>query len=92
MSAKAVFSLAILLLWILAVTLAPLMDLQPNEIHLQKILLSSDSQSLLGYDDLGRKLFDRLLTGAQTSFVVAFGVSAWHRQYLSMYSLPHRSY
>jgi peptide/nickel transport system permease protein len=74
MSVKAGFSLIILLLWLFAVILTPLMDLQPNEIHLQKILLNSDAQSLLGYDDLGRKLFDRLLTGAQTSFVVAFGV------------------
>ena len=74
MSLKTGFSLAVLLLWLLAVILAPLMDLQPDEIHLQKILLSSDAQSLLGYDDLGRKLFDRLLTGAQTSFIVAFGV------------------
>ena len=71
---KTYFSLSILLSWLLMVLLAPFLNLQPNEIFLEKILLSSDQQSLLGYDDLGRPLFDRLLIGAYTSFTVAFGV------------------
>ena len=74
MSKKAIFSLTIIVLWLLAVAITPLLDLKPNVSHLEKINLSSDNQSLLGYDDLGRKLFDRLLIGAQTSFIVAFGV------------------
>ncbi|MBE9525368.1 MAG: ABC transporter permease [Proteobacteria bacterium] len=71
---KTYFSLSILLSWLLMVLLAPFLNLQPNEIFLEKILLGSDQQSLLGYDDLGRPLFDRLLIGAYTSFTVAFGV------------------
>ncbi len=63
---KTYFSLSILLSWLLMVLLAPFLNLQPNEIFLEKILLSSDQQSLLGYDDLGRPLFDRLLIGAYT--------------------------
>ncbi len=72
---KTYFPLSILLSWLLMVLLAPFLNLQPNEIFLEKILLSSDQQSLLGYDDLGRPLFDRLLIGAYTSFTVAFGVA-----------------
>ncbi|MCP3850607.1 MAG: ABC transporter permease [Gammaproteobacteria bacterium] len=59
------------------VLLVPFMDLHPNEIVLEKILLTGDKQTafgLLGYDDLGRPLFDRLMVGAYTSFVVTFGV------------------
>lgn len=74
MPMKAYLSLSMLFFWVLAIALLPVLNLQPNEIHLEKILLGSDEQSLLGYDDLGRKLFDRLLTGARTSFIVAFGV------------------
>ena len=71
---KIYFSSFILLLWILMVLLAPFLNLQPNEILLEKILLNGDQSSFLGYDDLGRPLFDRLLIGAYTSFMVAFGV------------------
>ena len=56
------------------VLLAPFLNLHPNEILLDKILLGGDQSSFLGYDDLGRPLFDRLLIGAYTSFLVAFGV------------------
>jgi len=74
LSVKIKLSAAILGLWLLMVLLIPLLDLQPNEISLEKILLSSDADSLLGYDDLGRPLFDRLMVGAYTSFVITFGV------------------
>ena len=56
------------------VLLVPVLDLHPNDIVLEKILLSSDAQSFLGYDDLGRPLFDRLMVGAYTSFIITFGV------------------
>ncbi|MCU7836968.1 MAG: ABC transporter permease [gamma proteobacterium symbiont of Taylorina sp.] len=71
---KIYFPLSILMLWLLMILLAPLLNLQPNEIMLEKILHTGDQQSIFGYDDLGRPLFDRLLIGAYTSFVVAFGV------------------
>ena len=71
---KVSLSLIILAIWLLMVLLVPVMDLKPNEIMLEKILLAGDSGSLLGYDDLGRTLFDRLAVGAYTSFIVAMGV------------------
>lgn len=71
---KLTISASILLAWLVAVFASPWLALQPNAIHLEKILLASDNVSLLGYDDLGRPLFDRLMIGAQTSFMVAIGV------------------
>lgn len=71
---KVYFSLFVLISWLLMVLLSPLLNLQPNEIALEKILQTGDQQSVFGYDDLGRPLFDRLLIGAYTSFIVAFGV------------------
>lgn len=73
---KVYFSLLVLGLWLLTVFLVPFLDLHPNEIVLEKILHTSDRHSIFGYDDLGRPLFDRLLVGAYTSFIVAFGVIA----------------
>ncbi len=89
LSGKIVFSTLILGLWLMMVIAVPLMDLTPNEIVLEKILQTADLQGLapdrvnndtpvgygfLGYDDLGRALFDRLMVGAYTSFMVTFGV------------------
>ena len=73
-SVKVAISLLILFLWLLMVILVPVLELNPNDIVLEKILRISDQQSILGYDDLGRPLFDRLMVGAYTSFIVAFGV------------------
>ncbi len=74
MSLRLGFPLGIMLLWCLMALLGPWMALDPNQIELSKILLSHDSSALLGYDDLGRPLWDRLVMGAQTSFMVAIGV------------------
>lgn len=73
-SVKTIFSITILGFWLGLVLLMPVMDLQPNDIALEKILKTGDETSILGYDDLGRPLFDRLVIGAYTSFVVAIGV------------------
>lgn len=73
-SFKVMFSLTILITWIVMVLCVPVLDLRPNDILLEKILQTSDVQSIFGYDDLGRPILDRLLVGAYTSFVVAFGV------------------
>lgn len=54
----------------------PLLPLQPNEVSLAKILLPPDVDHLMGYDDLGRPVFDRLVLGASTSFTVALWVVA----------------
>lgn len=71
---KVYFSLLVLGLWLLTVLLVPVLDLQPDVIVLEKILHGADQHSVFGYDDLGRPLFDRLLIGAYTSFIVAFAV------------------
>jgi len=74
LSVKVALSLLVLGSWLLMVLLVPVLDLSPNEIILEKILQTADQHSIFGYDDLGRPLFDRLLVGAYTSFIVAIGV------------------
>jgi len=61
----------ILFLWACFALFGGLMGLNPNHIELPKILLEPGADAWLGYDDLGRPLWDRLVAGAQTSFVVA---------------------
>lgn len=60
--------------------LGPLLPLTPDAIDLTNILAGPSLEHWLGYDELGRPVADRLITGAQTSFfvslcVVALGVS-----------------
>lgn len=50
------------------------LPLQPDKINLLKILQPGGVDNLLGYDDLGRSIFDRLVVGARTSFLVAISV------------------
>ncbi|TPW11058.1 MAG: peptide/nickel transport system permease protein, partial [Halothiobacillaceae bacterium] len=67
-------SLFILLLWAALAILGGLLPLAPDVIRLEKILHGPDTAEWLGYDDLGRSLLDRLVIGAQTSFLVALWV------------------
>ena len=67
-------SLGVILLWALAALLAPVLPLSPNAIDLPHILTSGSTDEWWGYDDLGRPIFDRLLVGARTSFLVAVAV------------------
>lgn len=76
LSAKVLISLLVLGIWLIVVLLVPVLDLRPNDIVLEKILQTADQHSIFGYDDLGRPLFDRLLVGAYTSFIVAIAVVA----------------
>ncbi len=62
---------ALCALWVVVAATGSWLPLAPNEIHLDRILLPPSSQGLLGYDDLGRAILDRLALGAQTSFLVA---------------------
>ncbi|RMG29407.1 MAG: ABC transporter permease [Gammaproteobacteria bacterium] len=64
-------SVFIVVLWMLAGLLAPLLPLHPEAIHLDRILAPPWVAGGLGYDDLGRPLLDRLLMGTATSFHVA---------------------
>lgn len=63
--------LALCAVWAMVALTGSWLPLAPNEIHLDRILLAPGAQGLLGYDDLGRPLFDRLVLGARTSFLVA---------------------
>ena len=66
--------LGILTLWCLAAIAGPWLPLQPDRLDLPCILARPGSGALLGFDDLGRPVLDRLLVGARNSFVVAFAV------------------
>ena len=66
--------LLILVLWVMAALFGDLVAESANQIHLQRILEPPGSSGLLGFDDLGRPVLERLLAGARTSFMVAFGV------------------
>jgi peptide/nickel transport system permease protein len=66
--------LLVLALWALAALMGPLLPLTPNRIDLPAILAPPGRAAPLGCDDLGRPVLDRLLVGARTSFLVAFGV------------------
>lgn len=65
---------ALLVLWSSLAVLGPALPLSPNHIDLPHILLGPGSAAWLGYDDLGRPLWDRLAVGARTSFLVAASV------------------
>ena len=66
--------LGILTLWCLAAVAGPWLPLQPDRLELPHILGGPGGEALLGFDDLGRPVLDRLLAGARNSFVVAFAV------------------
>jgi peptide/nickel transport system permease protein len=64
----------VLLVWALLALLAGRLPLTPDRVALEHILNPPAAGALLGYDDLGRDIASRLITGAQTSFMVAVGV------------------
>lgn len=66
--------ISIMLLWALAAIFGPLLPLNPNQIDLPNILSAPSAQHILGNDELGRPVLDRLIMGAQTSFLVALWV------------------
>lgn len=68
------FSIFIVSLWLFAAIGASWLDLNPNQLDLPHSLVAPNSSALLGYDDLGRPMLDRLLQGAQVSFYIAFWV------------------
>jgi peptide/nickel transport system permease protein len=66
--------LAVLLLWAAAALGAQLLPLTPNLIQLEQILAPPGTGAVLGYDDLGRAIDDRIIVGARTSFLVSLWV------------------
>ncbi len=68
--------LAVLGGWAFLALFSGVLGLDPNAIDLPGILAPPGEGSLLGHDDLGRPLWDRLAAGARTSFLVAVVVVA----------------
>lgn len=64
-------SIAILIAWALLSVVGGVLALNSDVIQLDKILQGPQAGAWLGYDDLGRPIWDRLVMGAQTSFLVA---------------------
>ncbi|MGB5442502.1 MAG: ABC transporter permease [Gammaproteobacteria bacterium] len=71
---RAWIPLAVLASWALLSVGGQYLSLTPNLIQLERILETPASGALLGFDDLGRQIDDRLIIGARTSFLVAFWV------------------
>jgi peptide/nickel transport system permease protein len=64
---------ALLALWAVLSIGAQYLPLQPDVIQLEQILEPPGDDAVLGYDDLGRDILERMIVGARTSFLV----SAW---------------
>ncbi|MBK1718562.1 ABC transporter permease [Thiocystis violacea] len=62
--------------WVAAALLASWSGLSPDEVDLTRLLAPPGPGGLLGRDDLGRPVLDRVLAGARVSFVVGVGVVA----------------
>lgn len=61
--------------WLAAMLASMLLPLQPDIVHLERILSAPHVQGLLGNDDLGRDILSRLLVGARVSLLVVFAVT-----------------
>jgi len=68
------FPAGIFICWFGLAAFGPLLPLTPDHIELSKILLIPGHDAWLGYDYLGRPLWDRLVEGAQISFFVSLMV------------------
>ncbi|MEW8321041.1 MAG: ABC transporter permease [Candidatus Thiodiazotropha taylori] len=68
------FPLGILALWAVAAISGDWVVESANQIDLQRILQSPGEQGLMGYDDLGRPILQRIWVGAQVSLLVSVGV------------------
>ncbi len=64
----------VIMVWLIAALFGSMMGLTPYEIDLPSILKAPNAEAWLGYDDLGRPIFDRLVEGANVSFTVAITV------------------
>ncbi len=64
----------LLAVWLLLALGAPLLGLEPHRVSLPHMLAGPALDAPLGYDELGRPLLDRLVSGARTSLLVAVSV------------------
>lgn len=69
------WSLWVLAFWVLGTVVVSLIDFYPNKIHLDLILAKPSFHHVFGFDDLGRNILPRLLTGAQVSLLVVIVVT-----------------
>lgn len=60
--------------WIVLALAAPLLGLEPHRVSLPLMLQGPSTVAPLGFDELGRPLLDRLVSGARTSLLVALAV------------------
>ncbi|MCG7873224.1 MAG: ABC transporter permease [Candidatus Thiodiazotropha lotti] len=68
------FPLGVLALWAVAAITGGWVVDSANQIDLQRILMRPGDLGLMGYDDLGRPILQRIWVGAQVSLLVSFGV------------------
>lgn len=66
--------LFIIICWCLLAAFCNIIVSHPNDIALDKLLQLPGPHALLGYDDLGRPVLERVVVGARTSLVVAVWV------------------
>ncbi|MEM7016276.1 MAG: ABC transporter permease [Pseudomonadota bacterium] len=64
----------ILLVWATSALFGAWLPLTPNHVSLPEILQTPNFSAWLGYDELGRPVLDRLIVGANVSFLVAVQV------------------
>ena len=74
MTARTWLPVAVLVSWALLALTGSWLHLEPDRIDLTGILEPPSLQAWLGYDDLGRPIWDRLVMGARTSLLVSLGV------------------
>lgn len=64
-------AIALLAGWVALALLGPLLGLDPHRVSLPHMLQGPALEAPLGFDELGRPLLDRLVSGARTSLLVA---------------------
>ena len=63
--------LFVLVVWTVLALTGPILPLNPDQIALDKILVTPNWGQWFGYDDLGRSISARLIMGARTSLSIA---------------------
>ena len=67
-------AVGILAVWMLVGAASPFLSTDPNAIDLTLIFAAPSTDQIMGYDDLGRAVFARVMAGARVSFGIAFAV------------------
>lgn len=67
-------SYSILTIWLMMAVFAGLIGAESNLVNLDLMLAPPNFEAWFGYDELGRPVLQRLILGAQTSFMVAISV------------------